>query len=152
VQALGWTLTVGAFASKSNSLLPRFFARYAEPDAEAEDAFTVPDWARSLCPSSDHSHCETLFAFLPPSLLNFCVAKTRTDGARAIVVTPLAVAASYWNKLLRASVVQNDAGYLRICRQQASIGSDVAGELAIFTVDFAPHASRSPTNAYPPGC
>ena len=25
----GWTLTVDAFASESNSLLPRFFARYA---------------------------------------------------------------------------------------------------------------------------
>ena len=152
MQALGWTLTVGAFASKSNSLLPRFFARYAEPDAEAEDAFTVPDWARSLCPSSDHSHCETLFAFLPPSPLNFFVAKARTDGARAIVVTPLAVAASYWNKLLRASVVQNDAGYLRIRRQQSSADSDVAGELAVFAVDFAPYASRSPTSASPPGC
>ena len=145
-------MTVGAFASKSNSLLPRFFARYAEPDAETEDAFTVQDWARSLSPSCDHCHRETLFAFIPPSLLHSFVAKARTNGARAIVVAPLADAASYWNKLLRASVVQNDAGYLRICRQQASIGSDVAGELAIFTVDFAPHASRSPTNAYPPGC
>ena len=55
-QSLGWTLMVDAFASKSNSLLPRFFARYAEPEAEAEDAFTVPDWARSLCPSCDHCH------------------------------------------------------------------------------------------------
>jgi hypothetical protein len=27
-QALGWELTVDAFASESNSLLPRFFARY----------------------------------------------------------------------------------------------------------------------------
>jgi len=145
-------LTVDAFASKSNSLLPRFFARYAEPDAEAEDAFTVPDWARSLCPSCDHCHRETLFAFPPASLLNAFVAKARTDGARAIVVTPLSVAASYWNKLLRASVVQNDAGYLRIRRQQTPTDSDVAGELAIFAVDFALYASRSPTNAYPSGC
>jgi hypothetical protein len=145
-------LTVDAFASKSNSLLPRFFARYAEPDAEVEDAFTVPDWARSLCPSCDHCHRETLFAFTPASLLNAFVAKARTDGARAIVVTPLSVAASYWNKLLRASVVQNDAGYLRIRRQQTPTDSDVAGEPAVFAVDFAPYASRSPTTAYPPGC
>ena len=88
-------MTVDAFTSKSNSLLPRFFARYAEPDAEAEAALTVPDWARSFCPSSDHSHRETLFASLPPSLLNVFVAKARTDGARAIVVTPLAVAAPH---------------------------------------------------------
>jgi hypothetical protein len=151
-QSLGWTLTVDAFASKSNSLLPRFFARYAEPEAEAEDAFTVPDWARSICPSCDQCHRETLYAFPPAALLNAFVAKARTDGARAIVVTPLAVAAPYWNKLLRASVVQNDAGYLRIRRQQSSADSDVAGELAVFAVDFAPYASRSPTTASPPGC
>jgi hypothetical protein len=151
-QSLGWTLTVDAFASKSNSLLPRFFARYAEPEAEAEDAFTVPDWARSLCPSCDQCHRETLFAFPPATLLNAFVAKARTDGARAIVVTPLSVAAPFWNKLLRASVVQNDAGYLRIRRQQSSADSDVAGELAVFAVDFAPYASRSPTTASPPGC
>ncbi len=36
------------------------------------------------------------------------MAKARTDGDRAIVVTPLAVAAPFWNKLLHASVVQND--------------------------------------------
>ncbi len=99
-----------------------------------------------------HRHSETLFAYPPPSLLSTFVAKARADGARAIVVTPLAVAAPYWNKLLHASVVQNDAGYLRIRRQQASTGSDVAGELAIFAVDFAPYPSRSPTTAYPPGC
>ncbi len=29
----GWTLTVDALASHSNSLLPRFFARYAEPSS-----------------------------------------------------------------------------------------------------------------------
>jgi hypothetical protein len=151
-RTLGWTLTVDAFASKSNSLLPRFFARYAEPDAEAVDAFTVQDWARFLCPSCDHCHRETLFAFPPASLLNVFVAKARSDGARAIVVAPLAVAAPYWNKLLRSSVVQNDAGYLSIRRQQFSSDSDVTGELAVFAVDFAPYASRSLTTAYPPGC
>jgi hypothetical protein len=41
--ASGWTLTVDAFAAESDSLLPRFFARCAEPLAEAEDALTVPD-------------------------------------------------------------------------------------------------------------
>ena len=46
-QALGRDLAV-AFASKSNSLLPRFFARYAEPRAEVEDAFAVREWDRSL--------------------------------------------------------------------------------------------------------
>ncbi len=110
---------------------------------------TVPDLSphQATIPTA---RCSSLFYHSLSS--TFFVAKARTNGARAIVVTPLADAASYWNKLLRASVVQNDVGYLCICRQQASIGSDVAGKLAIFAVDFAPYASRSPTNAYPPGC
>jgi hypothetical protein len=89
---LDWQLTVDAFATKSNAFLPRFFARYAEPAAEAEDAFTVPDWARSRCPHCDQLHRETLFAFPPLPLLNAFVAKARADGARAIVITPLSVA------------------------------------------------------------
>jgi hypothetical protein len=62
----GWTLTVDAFASDSNSLLPRFFARYAEPSAEAEDAFPVPDWAASACPACGCDHHEALSR--PPPL------------------------------------------------------------------------------------
>ncbi len=50
-RSLGWELTVDAFASEANSLLPRFFARYAEPRAEVEDAFEVNDWDRSTCPA-----------------------------------------------------------------------------------------------------
>ena len=55
-----------------------------------------------------------------------------------VVVTPLAVSAPWWNKLLRASVVPNEEGYLRVRKQQSQLGSDVEGELAIFAVDFAP--------------
>ncbi len=62
----GWTLTVDAFAFHSNALLPPFFARYAEPSAEVEDAFTVPYWACSTCPACGQLHRETLFAFPPP--------------------------------------------------------------------------------------
>ncbi len=40
------------------------------------------------------------------------MAKARADGAWVIVITPLAVAAPYWNKLLHASVAQNEACYL----------------------------------------
>ena len=124
----------------------------AEPTAEAADAFTVPDWAYSTCPSCGRRHLETLFAFPPPPLLNAFVAKARADGARAIVVTPLAVSAPYWNKLLRSSVVPNEEGYIRIRRQQSSLGSDVDGELAIFAVDFAEHAVRTRPQATSPHC
>ena len=148
----GWSLTLDVFASATNSLLPRFFARYAEPAAEAEDAFTVPDWACSTCPACGCPHRESLFAFPPPPLLNAFVAKARADGARAVVVTPLAVSAPWWNKLLRASVVPNAEGYLRVRKQQSQLGSDVEGELAIFAVDFAPVSSRSRSLAPSPPC
>ena len=130
----GWSLSVDAFASESNSVLPRFFARYAEPAAECEDAFTVSDWGYSTCPACGNTHRETLFAFPPPPLLNAFVAKARADGVRAVVITPLSVAAPFWNKLLRASVVPNAEGYLRVRRQPARLDSDVAGEgLTILT-------------------
>ena len=125
------------------SRLPRFFARYAEARAEAEDAFGVHDWDRSTCPACGMIHRETLFAFPPAVLLNRFVTKARADGARAVVVTPLAVSAPYWTKLLRASVVNNSDGYIRVRRQQAaSSDSDAAGELAIFAVDFSPWSRR----------
>jgi hypothetical protein len=145
-RSLGWKLTVDAFASEANTLLPRFFARYAEPRAESEDAFAVSDWDRSVCPGCGGTHREVLFAFPPTALLNRFVAKARADGVRAVVVTPLAVSAPYWTKLLRASVVGNTDGYIRVRRQQAaSSDSDAAGELAVFALDFSPWSARSRT-------
>jgi hypothetical protein len=152
-RALGWELTVDAFASESNSLLPRFSARYAEPRAEVEDAFSVGDWDRSLCPFCGCCHREVLYAFLPPPLLNRFVAKARADGVRAILVTPLAVSAPYWAKLRRASVVPNEEGYIRNLRQAAApADSDSAGELAVFAVNFSPWSSRHSAAVSHPPC
>ena len=115
-RSLGWELSVDAFASATNTLLPRFVARCAEPLAEAGDALEVGDWPYSTCPACGQSHRETLFAFPPSVLLNRFVTKARADEIRlgAIVVTPLAVSAPYWSKLLRASVVINKEGNLRV--------------------------------------
>jgi hypothetical protein len=150
---LGWPLTVDAFASASNTLLPRFFARFAEPDAEAEDAFSVGNWDRSLCPCCGQLHRETLFVYPPPALLNRFVAKAREDGCRALVVTPLSVSAPYWNKLLRASVIPGEHGFLRFSRQQQALAdSDRSGDLALFAVDFASSAGRRRADPAVPPC
>jgi hypothetical protein len=138
----GWTITIDAFASESNCLVPRFFARYAEHAAEAEDAFTVPDWDRSACPTCGLVHRETLFAFPPPPLLNAFVAKARADGVRAIVLTPLAVTAPFWSKLLRASIIPDPKGYHRVRSSFALKDSDLPGQLALFAVDFANDTCR----------
>ncbi len=124
--------------------MPTCWPGASEARAEAEDAFAVNDWNRSACPACGGTHRETLFAFPQAALLNRFIAKARADGVRAVVVTPLAVSAPYWTKLLRASVVNNTDGYLRVRRQQASSSdSDAAGELAIFAIDFSPWSTRS---------
>ncbi len=131
----GWYITVDAFASAENAFAPHFFARYAKARAEAEDAFTVPDWGCSECPSCRRLHLVVLFAYPPPALINRFLAKARADGARALVVVPLSVNAPYWNKFLRASVVRAPCGYVTVRHsQQAVRGTDSAGDLAIFPV------------------
>ncbi len=76
----------------------------------------------------------------------------RADGARAILVTPLAVAAPYWSKLLRASVAPNAVGHIRMQQQQQSAlpDSDVPSKLAISAVDFSPCSNQRQTNALSP--
>jgi hypothetical protein len=149
----GWNITVDAFASTDNALTPRFFARYAEPAAEIEDAFTVPDWAVSLCPNCDLHHREVLYAYPPTALINRFVAKASADGVRAIVVVPLAVSAPYWNKLLRFSVTPNADGFLRSRRHQSAPPNSAASpDLAIFAVDFSSAQLRVRSQQTTPPC
>ena len=59
-----------------------------------------------------------------------------------------------WNKLLRASVVPGEDGFLRIPRpQSAELHSGVSEDLALFAVDFSAMAPtrRHPTWAPPCG-
>ena len=46
------------------------------------------------------------------------IAKAQADEVLAIVVTPLAASAPYWPKLLRAALVTNKSGYIRLRSQQ----------------------------------
>ena len=94
--------------------------------AEAEDAFTVGDWACSLCPSCGCLHREVLFAY-PPTRLITLIAKARADGTQAVVVVPLAVSAPYWARLLKASVFKDRRGYTVRKQQQAEPATDAAG-------------------------
>jgi len=152
-EALGWRITVDAFASHANALVPRFFARYAEPMAEAEDAFTVGDWACSLCPSCGCLHREVLFAYPPTRLITRFIAKARADGIQAVVVVPLAVSAPYWARLLKASVSKDPRGYTVVRKQQqAEPATDAAGNLAIFPVDFWGEKSRLRGDSCVPRC
>ena len=70
---------------------------------------------------------------------------------RAVVITPLAVSAPYWTKLLQASVIPGPEGYERLSRQQNALpDSDATGELALFAVDFSAGQTRLRTPSAPP--
>lgn len=149
---LGWSISVDAFASISNRLVARYFAEFAEPQAEAVDALAVTDWNYSTC-SCGKSHREVLFAFPPRVLIRRFIAKARADGIRGIVIVPLAISAAYWPRLLAAAIPVNGSPFvhLRNLRAMLSHADDFSSPaLALFAVDFAPFTSRSAEIFFPP--
>jgi hypothetical protein len=82
----------------------------------------------------------------------------RRPGGLGFMVRPAGgklQAVTYWSKLLRASVVPGEEGFLRLTMQQsAPADSDRADDLAIFAVDFrvAPFTSRRCTLVPAPSC
>ena len=135
----GWRLTLDLFASASNARCQRYCSRTHEPGAERTDAFTMLDWSRSLCPKCGKVHEEVVYAYPPTVLARHVVNKAMQDGARIVLVVPLAVTAPHWQKLLRASVVANADRYLRVRNVPMSVSHSTAddpSELAVFVCDF----------------
>jgi len=151
----GWRISIDLFASIGNRMSPRFFARYEEPEAEATDAFTVPDWDRSLCPGCGTFHREVVLAFPPTPLIGTCISKARSDQVRGIFIVPAAVTAPYWGRLLAASLIRTNPGYISIA-QAASVlrhtGSYGVQKLAVFVVDFRRAAVARVQLPSSPGC
>jgi hypothetical protein len=151
---VGWEITLDAFASASNRLVPRYFSEFAEPLSEAVDALAVTDWHSSSCPHCGGIHRETLFAFPPPALIRRFVAKARADGARAVVIVPFAITASYWPRLTSAAVPAGGRPFIHIRNPSEMLREAVgfsSSALAVFAVDFGPSSSRGPDNTVP-GC
>lgn len=136
----GWTISVDIFASERNRLVDRYFSEFAEPLSEAVDALSVTDWHSSVCPSCGCAHRENLFAFPPSILIRRFITKARADGARGVVIVPRAITASYWPRLLSASLPIDGQPYARLRNPRAML-EDADGfsssELAIFAVDFS---------------
>ena len=149
LQKLGWRVTIDLFASASNARCERFCSRTHEPGAERTDAFTMLDWSESECPVCGKRHREVAYAYPPTVLARHVVNKAMQDGARMVLVVPLAVTAPHWQKLLRASVVNNAERYLRVRDVRASVrhvSADDPSELAVFVCDFrvrAPDTDRT---------
>jgi hypothetical protein len=139
LRLVGWRVTVDLFASASNARCERYCSRTHEPDAERTDAFTALDWSQSVCPTCGAWHEEVAYAYPPTVLARHVVNKAMQDGAKMILVVPLAVTSPQWQKLLRASVVNNADRYLRVRDVQASVrhgSADDPSELAVFLCDF----------------
>jgi hypothetical protein len=139
LRLVGWRVTVDLFASASNARCERFCSRTHEPDAERTDAFTALDWSQSVCPTCGAWHEEVAYAYPPTVLARHVVNKAMQDGAKMILVVPLAVTSPRWQKLLRASVVNNADRYLRVRNVRASVrhgSADDPSELAVFLCDF----------------
>jgi hypothetical protein len=77
------------------------------------------------------------------------IAAVIADRALCVLVLPVAILATYWSKLLRASVLPRAApyvdGFLRIRAPSARllyVGGYTPGELAVFACDFGRLAPR----------
>lgn len=139
LRRLGWRVTIDLFASASNARCRRYCSRTHEPDAERTDAFTMLDWSQSKCPACGAWHEEVAYAYPPTVLARKVVNKAMQDGAKMILVVPLAVTSPHWQKLLRASVLDNSERYLRVRDVSVNIShgsADDPSELAVFVCDF----------------
>ena len=141
----GERITLDVFASGDNAVVPRFFARHAEPSAEGVDAFAQPSWAVSLCPACGRRHREFPLIFPPRALLHATVAKLRADGVRGVVIAPYALSDPAWPALMGASITrvanQRDTCHIlpaTAIQRYVSDTSELGGaqRLAVFAVDF----------------
>ena len=130
----GERITLDVFASGDNAVVPRFFARHAEPSAEGVDAFAQPSWAVSLCPACGRRHREFPLIFPPRALLHATVAKLRADGVRGVVIAPYALSDPAWPSLMGASITrvanQRDACHILPASAIQRHVSDLAGRSA----------------------
>ena len=151
---LQWTITVDAFASECNCLVPRFFSEFAETSTEAVDALSVTNWDTSLCPFCSMYHKETLFAFPPRFLLKGFLAKALADHARGLVLVPFSITSAYWPVLMAAAKPIRGQLYLRIRNLRTMLTHAVdfpCVELALFAFDFAKYSSTKSV-VVTPGC
>ena len=153
---LGWRISIDLFASAGNTLTPRFAARYDEPEAETTDALTIPNWGQSTCPGCGGQHRETVFAFPPSGLLGVCIRKARAEQVRGIFIVPVSVSAPYWSRLLAASLIREDPGYVRVndaAHFLLHADSYSVPTLAVFAVDFRGTSDPDlPCQNVCPGC
>lgn len=82
------------------------------------------------------------------------VAKAQADGARGVVLVPLAITASYWPRLVAAARPIGNQSFVHI-RNPETVLVDAQGHLppalAVFAVDFGSSSPRR-CDSYAPAC
>ena len=154
---LGMAISLDLFAASDNTLVPRFYARYPEPLAEAADALAQLDWGRSLCPHCQRLHRECVFVFPPRRMLPAVIAKARADGLRGVFVVPFTPSDPSWPTLVAASLTPpSDERYPCVVVPASSefvrARDDLGGaqRLAIMAVDFSRWSRREFTDVCAP--
>jgi hypothetical protein len=66
---MDFSVSIDLFATKQNAACERYFARYAEPDAEGQNAIAQPDGNSSRYPQCGETHREISNAFPPAALV-----------------------------------------------------------------------------------
>jgi hypothetical protein len=147
--------TVDAFATESKARFPRL-ARFHDPGSEAICGLSMPDWARSACPTCGVDHRDVVYAYMPDHLVRAAVEKKMVDRTLCVLVVPVAILAPYWNHLLSASVLPLRApyadGFARVRRPAIlvqNLGPGAPAELAVFACDFSLLARLPPLASCP---
>jgi hypothetical protein len=92
---LGWAVTIDLFATASNTRCACYCSRAHEADAERTDAFSILDWSSRDCPMCGQRHGEVAYVYPPTVLARKVVNKAMQDGARIVLVVPLAITAPH---------------------------------------------------------
>jgi hypothetical protein len=103
----------------------------------------VLDWADSQCQHCAEQHYEVGYAYTPHPLIRHFVKKAIADAMLCVVIVPVAVTASYWHKLVRASVLDCRPAvdsFFRVCNPHKVVeGADgtLPCPTAVFACDFS---------------
>ena len=132
--AVGWSMTVDMFAAACNTKLPRFMTWTDETGSEQVDAFAARTWDSSECPGCRQRHAECGWYFPPSGVVDRCVKRAQSDGARGIFLVPTNVKAPFWLALRRVSRAQKEVaanpGLYEWCEKPL-------GRHTLFAADFA---------------
>jgi hypothetical protein len=130
-KSVAWELSIDMFAAAANAKLQRFMSWTDEPGSEQVDCFAARSWNSSLCPGCGQRQLET-GRFFP--VVEQCVWRATSDGARRLFLVPTNNKAPYWLALKRVAVLQqeirNDSSLYMNC-------SLPRGRHTLFAADFS---------------